>query len=228
MTNNAASQPLALLYVRVSTNRQADTGHSLESQPAVLEAAATAAGYRVEIVTETGSGRNTGRPALIEAMRRLKAGDAQALYAVDVDRLARSTQHLLAIADAAKRPGWRLVITSVDMDSTTANGILFLTMAAAFAQYESHMISARVTRQHEARRARGIVWGVDEGSRSELPADVVALIIDLRSQGVSLRKIAAELVARNIPTARGGEWHPATVRAVLNSPLVRSAEALAG
>jgi DNA invertase Pin-like site-specific DNA recombinase len=223
MTNNAASQPLALLYVRVSTNRQAVTGHSLESQPAILEAAASAAGYRVQIVSETGSGRKASRPALMEALRRLKAGEAQALYAVDIDRLARSTQHLLEIANAAKRQGWRLAVVSADVDTTTPAGEMFLTMAAAFAQYESRMISARVSRQHENRRARGIVWGVHEGSRCELPADVVALIIDLRSQGVSLRGIVAELVARNIPTARGGEWQPATVRAVLNSPLARNA-----
>jgi DNA invertase Pin-like site-specific DNA recombinase len=223
MSNSANTQPLALLYVRVSTNRQAVTGHSLESQPAILEAAASAAGYRVEIVTETGSGRNASRPALLEALRRLKAGEAQALYAVDIDRLARSTQHLLEIANAAKRQGWRLAVVSADVDTTTPAGEMFLTMAAAFAQYESRMISARVTRQHEARRARGIVWGVDEGSRCELPAETVALITGLRAEGVSLRGIVAELVSRNIPTARGGVWQPATVRAVLNSPLVRSA-----
>jgi DNA invertase Pin-like site-specific DNA recombinase len=223
MSNSANTQPLALLYVRVSTNRQAANGHSLESQPAILEAAASAAGYRVEIVSETGSGRKASRPALTEALRRLKAGEAQALYAVDIDRLARSTQHFLAIAEAGRKQGWRLVVTSADMDSTTANGELFLTMAAAFAQYESRMISARVSRQHENRRARGIVWGVHEGSRCELPAETVALITGLRGEGVSLRGIVAELVSRNIPTARGGVWQPATVRAVLNSPLVRDA-----
>ena len=86
--------PLALAYVRVSTGRQAKTGYSLESQPAILIKAARKAGYRVEIVTETGSGRNSSRPALNRALERLACGDAQALYALDIDRLARSTQHL--------------------------------------------------------------------------------------------------------------------------------------
>lgn len=216
------TQPLALLYVRVSTNRQAANGHSIDSQPAILEAAALAAGYRVEILIETGSGRNTSRPVLLEAMARLKAGEAQALYAVDIDRLSRSTRHLLDIAEDAKRQGWRLVLVSNDVDTTTPTGEAFLVVAAAFAQFESRMISARVTRQHEARRERGIVWGVDEGSRPELPSETVSLIVSLRASGYSLRGIVAELQSRNIPTARGGVWAAATVRAVLNSPLVRS------
>lgn len=219
----SAAQPLALLYVRVSTGRQAREGHSLESQPALLKTAAEAAGYRVEIVAETGSGRNASRPALLSALARLKAGEAQALYAVDVDRLARSTIHLIEISNAAHREGWRLVITSADVDSSTPAGEMFLTMAAAFAQYESRMVSARVTRQHEARRDRGEIWGATTGPRSPLPAETVALMLELRAEGLTLRAIADRLTADSIPTARGGQWAAATVRAVLNSPAVRVA-----
>jgi DNA invertase Pin-like site-specific DNA recombinase len=218
-----AAQPLALLYVRVSTGRQAREGHSLESQPAILTSAAEAAGYRVEVVSETGSGRRASRPALLEALARLKSGEAQALYAVDIDRLARSTQHLLEIANAANRQGWRLVVTSADVDSSTPAGEMFLTMAAAFAQYESRMISARVKRQHEARRDRGDVWGLTSGPRSPLPAETVARITALHGEGLSLRGIANRLIAEGIPTAKGGQWAAATVRAVLNSPAVTAA-----
>ncbi len=93
------SLPLAIAYVRVSTGRQAKTGYSLESQPVILIKAARKDGYRVEIVTETGSGRNSSRPALNRCLDRLAIGEAEALYALDIDRLARSTQHLLEIVD---------------------------------------------------------------------------------------------------------------------------------
>jgi DNA invertase Pin-like site-specific DNA recombinase len=212
------TRPLALAYVRVSTGRQAREGYSLESQPVILKSAAEAAGYRVEIVSETGSGRNASRPALLDALARLKRGEAQALYAVDIDRLARSTMHLLEIASAGNKQGWRLVITSADVDSSTDSGLMFLTMAAAFAQYESGMISARVKRQHENRRDRGEIWGATTGPRSPLPAETVKRMIDLRGEGLTLRAIAETLTAEGIPTARGGKWEAATVRAVLNSP----------
>jgi DNA invertase Pin-like site-specific DNA recombinase len=214
-------RPLALLYVRVSTGRQAREGHSLQSQPATLTRAAEAAGYRVEVISETGSGRNVARPALLDALARLKRGEAQALYALDVDRLARSTQHLLDIAGASKRQGWRLVIVTADVDSSTPSGMMFLTLCAAYAQYESGMISTRVKRQHEARRDRGEVWGATSGPRSPLPAETISQIVALRSEGLTLRAIAERLTTEGIPTARGGVWAAATVNAVLNSPAVR-------
>lgn len=220
METTASAQPLALLYVRVSTSRQAKTGHSLDSQPAILVAAAQAAGYAVEIITETGSGRNTARPALAAAMARLKSGTAQALYAVDIDRLARSTQHLLEIATASQKQGWRLVVTSSDVDTNTPAGMMFFTLAAAFAQYESGMISQRVKRQHEARRDRGIVWGLDQGSRSPLPAATINRIVELRGDGLTLRAIGERLTAEGIETATGGLWHATTISNVLKSPAV--------
>ena len=213
-----AVEPLALLYVRVSTGRQAREGHSLESQPAILTTAAEAAGYRVEIVSETGSGRNASRPALLDALARLKRGDAQALYAVDIDRLARSTRHLMEIYEAAVEEGWRLVVASIGYDSFDASALPRLMLGANFSEYESGMISARVKRQHEARRDRGEIWGATTGPRSPLPAETVARVLELRAEGLTLRAIADTLTADGIPTARGGQWAAATVQAVLKSP----------
>jgi DNA invertase Pin-like site-specific DNA recombinase len=219
------SKPLALLYVRVSTSRQAKTGHSLDSQPTLLTEAAEREGYQVEVITETGSGRNTARPELLKALERLARGEAQALYALDTDRLARSTMHLLQIAQLANKQGWRLVITSAQVDTKTPAGEAFLTMAAAFAQFESRMISERVKRQHQARRERGEVWGVTSGLQSKLPAETRNLILELRASGLPLAKIAAHLTAEGIPTASGGSWYPSTITKVLNSPRSKLVEA---
>lgn len=216
------SKPLALLYVRVSTNRQAKTGHSLDSQPSLLTEAAERDGFRVEIITETGSGRNTARPVLNEALARLARGEAQALYALDTDRLARSTMHLLEIAQLSLKQNWRLVITSAQVDTSTPAGEAFLTMAAAFAQFESRMISERVKRQHQARRDRGEVWGLTMGSTSKLPTETRELILALRSQGMALGKIAHYLTANAVPTVSGGSWYPSTIARVLNSPMSRA------
>jgi DNA invertase Pin-like site-specific DNA recombinase len=214
----AKNQPLALLYVRVSTNRQAKTGHSLDSQPALLTEAAEREGFRVEIITETGSGRNTARPVLNEALARLARGEAQALYALDTDRLARSTMHLLEIAQLSLKQEWRLVITSAQVDTSTPAGEAFLTMAAAFAQFESRMISERVKRQHQSRRDRGEVWGVTMGSTSQLPAETRKLVISLRAQGKTLKQIASHLTETLVPTVSGGLWYASTIARILNSP----------
>jgi len=212
------SKPLALLYVRVSTNRQAKSGHSIDTQPALLTEAAEREGFRVEVITETGSGRNTARPGLNGALDRLAKGEAQALYALDTDRLARSTMHLLDISQRAVKEKWRLVITTAQVDTSTPSGEAFLTMAAAFAQFESRMISERVKRQHQARRDRGEIWGVTNGNKSKLPEKTRALIMHLRAQGISLAKIAAQLASQGVPTVSGGEWHSSTIQRIINSP----------
>jgi DNA invertase Pin-like site-specific DNA recombinase len=212
------SEKLALLYARVSTNRQAEGGHSLDSQSELLVKKAEQEGYRVELVLEEGSGRRVNRPKLNEALERLDRGEAQALLVVDIDRLARSTIHALQVAERAKLKGWRLIILSLDIDTETPPGRTMLGMLAVFAQFESDLISERVKRQHQARRDRGKVWGIDEGFRGSLNPKTRKLIVSERGRGKSLREIAATLESKGLETPRGGKWHAATIRAVLNSP----------
>jgi site-specific DNA recombinase len=212
------NKDLALVYVRVSTNRQEATGHSLDSQAAILTKLAEAEGYEVEVVEEIGSGRKSSRPKLLEAKMRLNAGKAQALFALDIDRLARSTIHLLELAETAKRKGWRLVVSSLNIDTSTPVGEMQLGMLAVFAQFESRMIGARVERQHEARRDRGITWGVDQGFRGNLNPAARGLIAKLANEGKSLSQISRELEASGLKTPRGGLWSPSGVRQILMSP----------
>jgi DNA invertase Pin-like site-specific DNA recombinase len=213
---------LALLYCRVSTNRQELTGHSLDSQTALLKANAESKGYQVEVITETGSGRKANRPELNKAIARLNKGEAQALFVIDLDRLARSVRHLTEIMDQARKHTWRLVIATADVDTKTPSGEMIAGSLAVFAQFESRMIGERVKRQHQARRDRGIVWGVDQGFKGNLPMATRALVAALNAEGKSLRAIAAELTAKGLKTPRGGEWHPATIAAILKSPQTAS------
>lgn len=212
------TEKIALLYARVSTNRQADTGHSLDSQTTLLVNKAESQGYKVELVLENGSGRKASRPKLNEALERLNKGEAQALFVLDIDRLARNTRHALDIAHIAQRKGWRLVIASLDIDTETAFGELMLSQLAIFAQFESRMISERVKRQHQARRERGEVWGLTEGYKGNLDPKARRLIVKQHQAGNSLRGIIKELEAKGIQTPRGGKWQPATIRAILQSP----------
>jgi DNA invertase Pin-like site-specific DNA recombinase len=215
-------EKIALLYARVSTNRQKETGHSLDSQSALLVKEAERQGYKVELVLENGSGRKATRPKLNKAIERLNKGEAHALFALDIDRLARSTRHALEIAETAQRKGWRLVVASLQIDTETPAGEAMLSMLATFAQFESRMVSERVKRQHQARRERGITWGVDEGPRGELEIKTRKQIRREYEAGKSLREIARNLEAKGVPTARGGKWEAATIRAILNSPITKA------
>jgi len=211
---------VALIYVRVSTARQAEEGISLDSQERTLTAVAEAAGYTVEVLREEGrsAASITGRPVLREALSRLAAGEAAALYVAKIDRLARSTSDALKIVDAAQREGWRMVAQDLALDTATPVGRLVLTVLAAVAEMERAQISSRHREWHAEKRARGIVWGVDEGPQALLPLEVRSRIAGDRRNGLSLRAIADALNAEGVATARGGRWHASTVKAVLDSP----------
>lgn len=213
---------LAIAYARVSTNKQGENGHSLKGQAKRLTELAEAQGYSVEVVSEIGSGRKASRPKLLEAIDKLNKGEAQALFALDLDRLARSNRHALEIAETAQRKKWRLVISTLDLDTGTPVGQMLFGQLAVFAQFESALTSQRVKRQHEQRRERGIVWGLDEGYKGNLKPKTRKLISELASAGQSLGTISQELIRLGHETPRGGQWHKATIRAVLNSPQTRA------
>lgn len=206
--------PLALAYVRVSTDDQAENGASLAAQAAALTEAAERKGYRVEIIREEGrSGKSlAGRPALAEALDRLRKGDAQALYSQRLDRLSRSVADFAHLLDLSKRQGWTVAVLDADVDTSTPSGEFLVNVLASAAQYERRIIGAR-TRDALAQRRRE---GVRLGRPSVLTSEVVARIVHERNTGASLRTIAAALTAEGIPTAHGGAtWYASTVRKVL-------------
>lgn len=213
---------VALLYLRVSTGRQAESGLSLESQERQLRQAAELAGYsEVLVLREEGiSGKSLrNRPALQEGLQLLARGEAAALLVAKMDRLSRSTRDTLHLCDLADREGWRLVSLDLNLDTATPTGRLVLTLLAAVAEMERARIAERHRDWHAAKRERGLVWGVDEGPRAQTPESVRRRVLDERAQGRSLRAIADGLNVDNVPTTRGGvKWHASTVAALLSSP----------
>lgn len=223
------ARPLAIVYVRVSTDAQADSGLSLEDQQAIAAAAAELAGYRVEVVREEGRSAWAPlrkRPLMIATLHRLNKGDAAALYAANLDRVCRNVRDMLDIADWANAGGWRLSILDVAgagaVDTATAGGRFTLTILAAVAELESAKRSDRTRAFHRAAAARGKAWGVTQGPRPMTPAAVVARIVRDRADGATLTGIADALNADQVPTpsGRGARWYPSTVRTVLTSPAV--------
>jgi hypothetical protein len=119
---------------------------------------------------------------------------------------------------------------SIDLGADVEPFLLHL--YAALAQKERAMISERTKAGLAAARARGVILGgpnlaevraivlarqkaeADAHARAVLPA-----IHEVQTAGAkSLRQIAAALIARGVPTARGGRWEAATVRNVLRRP----------
>jgi DNA invertase Pin-like site-specific DNA recombinase len=67
------------------------------------------------------------------------------------------------------------------------------------------------------RAARARTESATRGRPPAVAAEVVARVRAARAEGKSLRRIASELNADDVPTAHGGaRWWPSTVRAILH------------
>lgn len=216
----------AVIYARVSTSDQGESGLGLDAQVAKCEGYAERVGAQVvEVVREVQSGRSvTKRPQLIEALRRLKAGEAQTLIVAKLDRLSRSVIDLCGLIEQSEREGWSLVLLDLGIDTTTPAGRVQAQVIAAFAEYERRLISQRTRETMAVARARGVHCGV----RSTLPLAVVQRIVSERVEGSTWQAIADELNADEVATGRGGRcWRDSSVRAVWRSSEgVKACEAL--
>ena len=211
---------LALLYARVSTQLQVNDGVSLDVQERQLQQAAEMAGYNsIELVREEGrSGKSiSGRPALTDALKRLDAGEAKALFVTRIDRLARSTQDFLSVVDRANKNGWRLVMLDLNLDTSSYQGRFVVTIMSALAEMERGIIAERQKDVHKDRRDRGVVWGVDMGPKNKTPEEIKQRILSERASGASYRQIADGLNQDEIPTQNLRKWYPTTVKNLVDS-----------
>lgn len=218
-------------YLRVSTDKQADSGLSLAAQRAKVEGYAALYGLDlVDVVTDAGaSAKSLNRPALGEALARLRAGEADALLVAKLDRLTRSVRDLSDLTDACQREGWALLSVADQLDTDSAAGRLVLNILVSVGQWEREAIGERTSAALAVKAARGEYTGGATPYGWTLAADGVnlapdaaeqataALARELRAAGLSLRAVGAVLAARGMLPRSGRRWHAETVKAVLGA-----------
>lgn len=215
--------PVAVGYVRVSTDEQADSRAGLDAQRGAIQAECQRRGWPLLALHEDAgiSGKaTTNRPALASVLAALSAGDADVLVVAKLDRLSRSLLDFAQLLHRASIEGWRMVILDLAVDTTTPSGEVMAHVAAAFAQYERRLISDRTKDALAEVRKRGVRLGRPR----TLDMEVVDRVVNERAHGATLAAIAAVFNAEAIPTSHGGrQWYPATVAAVLRSAALDAA-----
>lgn len=130
-------------YMRVST---ADQNHNLQRD--ALKAAGCS-----EIFEDTASGARKDRPGLTKALAACNAGDSLVVW--KLDRMGRSTQHLLETLQMLKARGIHFRSLTESIDTNTPLGVLFFTLVGAFAEFELGIKKERTLAGLAAARARG-------------------------------------------------------------------------
>lgn len=202
-------------YIRVSTDRQAQSGLGLAAQQAAIEQYAAQQGREiVEIYVEAESGKLKDRPQLNAALAHCRRAKATLLIA-KLDRLARNVAFVSALMETGTE--------FVAVDAPFANRLMIHVMSAV-AEWEREQISERTKAALAAAKTRGVklgTYGKVLGARKREEADRFAetirpAFIAARDAGcVSLREYAAYLSAADIATPNGGRWHASNVSLLL-------------
>jgi len=146
----------AAIYARVSTFDQ-----NVSMQLRDLRRLAKQRGFELwkEYVDEGQSGGKTSRPSLDAMLADAQRGRFKVLLVWKLDRLGRSTSHLISLLEDFKMWNVQLVSFGEGLDFTTTAGKLFYTLLGAFAEFEKDTIRERVRAGLRNARARGIQLG---------------------------------------------------------------------
>jgi DNA invertase Pin-like site-specific DNA recombinase len=116
-----------------------------DNQLVPLRSYAEARGWAVtEFVDHGVSGAKERRPGLDAMLAAARGRKVDVIACVRLDRLARSTHHLLTMARDLEALGVDLVATEQAVDTTTPAGRLLFTVLGAIAEFERGLIRERV------------------------------------------------------------------------------------
>lgn len=215
---------LFVSYIRVSTQRQGQSGLGLDAQRVAVQNYVQGRGALMEEIMEVESGRRAARPELARALALCKKLRA-ALVIGKLDRLARDVRFFLEVIDDS---GVDIRFADLpDVCPSSDEGRMILVSMANFAEFEARRIGTRTKAALAAAKARGVALGKAGASnlrphleQRQEAADAFArrmagLVAGFRARSLTQRAMVAELNLAGVPTSLGGQWRLAQLQRVL-------------
>jgi len=183
------------IYARVSTSDQ-----STESQLLDLRRYVSDRGWQIfeEYVDEGISGTKDSRPALDALMNDARKRKFKVVLVWRFDRFARSTRHLINALEEFKNLRIDFVSFQESIDTSSPLGQAIFTIISAVAQLERDIISERVKSGLRRAKENGKQLGRPRGCTID-----IQLAKELRAQGLTMEKIAAEMNSSAATVCRG-------------------------
>lgn len=166
------------------------------------------------------------RPGLAACLAELKAGDA--LLVAKRDRIGRDRLLLLLVERRILRRRARLVSAAGEgSGGEDPASVMMRAVIDVMSEHERGLIRERTRAALAAKAARGeriggVPYGFAVGDNNQLVVDTAeAAIVDAvaeivsRDKAVSLRSIGSELSHRGLSPRSGAQWHPQTVKRIL-------------
>lgn len=205
-------------YYRVSTQKQGESKLGLEAQKTSVKTFLSSQDSLIAEYQEIESGKKNNRLELHKAIEHCKATNSTLLIA-KLDRLSRNVQFIYTLRDSN--------VNFICCDMPDANSVT-IGILAVFAQEERERTSDRTKKALEELRKKGVKLGTPENLTPEARRKgtlriiqnaienpnnkkATAMIVLLRKEKLSYRKIAAKLNADGFKTRRGKEFSASQV-----------------
>lgn len=237
---DSAPTPPAAIYCRISKDAEA-SGLGVKRQERECRELARRRGWTsVELYSDNDISAYSGkpRPEYLRMLDDLRNGDLSAVVAWDPDRLHRSPRELEDFIDIIEASGAPVVmVTSGDVDFSTANGRMQARVKGSVARYESEHRSERTVGKHAQLAEQGRWKGGPRPYGYDVTRDVLGrplkdgrlVVIDEEAAiireagervlaGESVYSVCADLNARGVSTAQDKLWRTPTLRRILTNP----------
>ena len=220
----------AIGYIRVSTDKQADHGVSLDAQAEKIKAMAVVREVElIEMIIDAGeSAKSLNRPGMSRIKELVNGRKIDTIIITKLDRLTRSVRDLADLLELFERRGVSLVSVNESLDTATAAGRLVLNVMASVSQWEREAIGERTADALRHKKAIGervgnIAFGFRLAAdglhieQDEAEQEIIDKIKELTGAGFSLRDIANELNRQGFTTRRGGAWKHQYIGAIIRA-----------
>lgn len=179
----------AVAYARVSTLLGQDVEHQLHG----IRQLALQRGFILinEYIDEGISGTSERRPSLDKLIKDARRGLFSIVLVHSIDRLGRSTKHLLNLMDEFRHYNVSMISIRESLDFSTPTGQMALTMLSAVAQLEAQLTSERIKTALAVKKV--LAEKSQNGwrcGRPPLDKIIEQDVLRLKAQGHSIRQIS--------------------------------------
>ena len=217
-------------YGRVSTEEQANEGHSLDAQREKNLAYIKFQGWTlVGYFEDPGySGKNLNRPDMKRLLTEIESGNIDVLVVHKLDRLTRNIGDLYYLLDLFEKKKVKFVSISENFDTSTAIGRMFVFMLGILAQWYRENLAEEVKKGMSKRIKKGLhnitvpLYGYERSEDGKLivkpeEAKWVRWIFEQYLSGVGSSTIAKRLNEMGIRRNRGAKWDQHKVMTTLTN-----------
>jgi DNA invertase Pin-like site-specific DNA recombinase len=120
------------------------------------------------------TGTKFSRPELDRMLMAVEPGDTVVVH--KLDRLGRSTIHLLSTVTHWRDQGIHFKSLSESLDTSSPHGKMIFTVMAAFAELERDMISERTRHALAVKKSNGKVLGRPVQDRAQTKSEITAMV----------------------------------------------------